>query len=93
MSAGGKMNCENRDCGKDISMTGAQICSLCDPDIQKIIVSRESKNTPNLCEGCFEKHVAAHKKENVTENCPNCNEPGYDSINPCFRCGHSQVIG
>jgi hypothetical protein len=56
--AGGKMNCEN--CNKDISIVGAQMCKICDPDIMKIITRQAERISPNLCSGCREVHMQEH---------------------------------
>ncbi len=58
MSGGGKMFCEL--CGKNITMSGSQMCAICDPDIAAIIERKVKSKTPKLCATCFENHKKSH---------------------------------
>ena len=58
MSRPMKMHCEK--CGKDITIAGSQICSVCDPDIRAII-TKSTPKTPQLCDECFKDHVVSHQ--------------------------------
>lgn len=61
MSRGVATNCES--CGKDITMAGSPVCSICDPNIEAILTSGGSGKPPNLCVTCFRAHVEDHKKK------------------------------
>lgn len=82
--AGGKMICEGEGCGKDISMVGAPLCDMCDPDIEAILEMKVKQKTPRLCGACFNKHTQSH--------CPNCKALGFDGMT-CRECGHQIQIG
>ncbi len=59
--AGGKMNCEK--CEANISMSGSEVCKICDPDIMKIINGEVKSKSPNLCDKCFPSHIEEHKNK------------------------------
>ncbi len=95
--AGGKMNCQG--CGKDISMAGAQICPVCDPDMMAIIDGTVEQKTPPLCDVCFKKHTEVHQGEKSpvpqsepVKRCSNCGSTSF-SGDTCFQCGGSPKIG
>lgn len=83
-------------CGKNISMSGAQICGVCDPDMEAILARSVEQKTPELCDECFELHMRMHKEETKTikpsSTCDNCgSDMKRDGI--CHQCGQSDRIG
>jgi hypothetical protein len=59
MSGGGKSTCEK--CGRNTSMSGSQMCRICDPDMEAIM-NGEKPKSPHLCDRCFGLHMAAHNR-------------------------------
>ena len=55
-----KSSCEK--CGKNTTMSGSQICSICDPDIEAVIECRVALKSPHLCDGCYKTHCEEHKQ-------------------------------
>ncbi|MEK7585577.1 MAG: hypothetical protein AAB455_03655 [Patescibacteria group bacterium] len=90
------MKCQG--CGKDISVEGAQNCSICDPDMMKIMTREVAKKCPNLCSVCFKAHVDAHggvtssAPPSAARHCTNCGSNSF-SGDTCFQCGGSPRIG
>jgi hypothetical protein len=87
------MTCEGPGCGLDISMAGAQLCPICDPDIDAILERTTKKKTPDLCADCYKKHVEAHGVSSSSTTCPNCGNPDYDGVSSCPQCGVGPQIG
>ncbi len=95
--AGGKMRCAS--CGKDISMAGVQMCSICDPDMMVILERTVQQKTPPLCDACFKGHVESHEgavsptpQSELVKRCPNCGSTSFRG-DTCFQCGGSPRIG
>lgn len=97
MSRGAKMTCDK--CGADITMEGARICRVCDPDLKAIMDRQVDRNTPELCEKCFEIHQAQHGEatsnkppagESPCRNCGNCE---FNQFGNCLQCGVGPQIG
>jgi predicted amidophosphoribosyltransferase len=61
MSGGGKMSCV--ECGANITMSGAVLCRICDPDMDLILNGQRPK-TPPLCDKCMREHMKAHEYAN-----------------------------
>jgi ribosomal protein L37E len=102
MSSSPKMICTK--CGKDVTVSGVQICPKCDPGAAEQIRNgvRVKLKTPELCDTCYEEHEKTPHlligPRVVTRSeflrCPNCHEPGYNpSHSACDQCGHSPAIG
>ena len=91
--AGGKSSCDI--CGKDISMSGSQMCPVCDPDIMAIIGRKVEKKSPSLCDQCFLKHKESHEagtEAPAEKHCLNCGNNLHGS-DICQQCGGSPRIG
>lgn len=59
MSRSLQMYCQQ--CGANITMSGAAVCKICDPD-PRMYVRGGNLKSPQLCEKCFAEHVGDHKK-------------------------------
>lgn len=81
------MSCQA--CGRNISMSGAKICPICDPDIGAIL-DGAPKKSPELCDWCFAQHEATHQA--AAERCPNCAGTEFDG-DTCIQCGVGPRVG
>lgn len=61
MSSPAKIQCSV--CHTDITMAGAQVCPVCDPDMMATMVS--GSKTPPLCDRCFSLHAQQHADDNA----------------------------
>ncbi len=59
-----KSSCEN--CGSDITMSGSEMCPICDPDVDVIIEGGVKQKSPYLCHKCFKKHMEEHRARRET---------------------------
>lgn len=91
MTSSARMKCG--ECGTDITLSGSQICSVCDPDALAIINGQAKQKTPQLCFACFQKHVDNHSSSGSSESCPNCGFSGGGGVDPCLQCGHTIQVG
>ncbi|MEX0918463.1 MAG: hypothetical protein WDZ85_00625 [Candidatus Paceibacterota bacterium] len=87
------MKCE--ECDRDISLSGAPVCRICDPDLDAIIERRATIRGPRLCGQCFAKHRARHEaeiKDNQEGSCPTCGRDLPVGGLFCPACGYEPPI-